>query len=429
MRHTYLLLLLIIVLPYRVHGDEDKVYKCDFVGVKTLELPLYPDRSNSAKFSYRYQIVGETNADELTIIYLPGGPGGSSIAEYDHPKVREYAISTSLPKNKTWIFFDPRTSGCNQGDEKKFPDDSLRSEYLASDVIAVIKELGLKKYILLGHSYGSQWATFIAGQAEKEGIPTPYALVLSGVLGLGKSDGTFAIPYNLSKEWDALREKLSEESLKILDTPNNAPLGFDYTAWAVVIVKGLYKGNQYVEGKLRHLLLEQLLLLDSNDPVLLKDLTDMLKKNSPTVVKEIQALRRGDYSDRLFEKVDCHEVSPEDGHSTFSYGRIIRDPDDKTCESETFDRPYDSATMLTTAPIYYIAGENDPATPFSGAYYHFEHQVRSRRNFIKVPGGGHNKIGLIFPDCLDKIWDRIFKQEDLDTVLQECKSQVELTIR
>ena len=431
MMHIRLLIIFIImnILSHDVLGSEETHYKCDFDGIKTIELPLYPDRPISSKFSYRYQVIGEANPEEPTIIYLPGGPGGSSINNYHLNESKDYLIKTSLPDNETRIFIDPRTSGCNQGDEKKFPDDSLRSEYLASDVIAVIRELRLKKYILFGHSYGSQWATFIAGQAEKEGIPTPHALVLSGIIGLGKADGTLAISYNLSKEWDALREKLSEETLSILDTSTNAPLGFDSSAWALLIVKGLYKGSHYIEGKLRHVLQEQLLLLDSNDPIVLKPLTDMLKQYSPTVVRSIKSFGRGDYSDRLFEKIDCHEISPDDVNTTFSYGRIIRNPDDITCEKEVFDRPYDSGTLLTTAPIYYIAGENDPATPYTGAFYHFEHQVRSRRNFIKVPGGGHNKIGLNFPDCLDKIWNSIFQQEDLDKVLKSCKSEVELSIR
>ncbi len=400
--------------------EEDEEYKCDFEGVKDLNLPLYPDKSNSPTFNFKYQIVGDLKPDDFVIIYLPGGPGGSSIADYSNAEERDYMISTALPANVPWIFFDPRTVGCNRGDEKKFPDDSLTSQYLASDVLGVIRNLGLKKYIIHGHSYGSQLATFVAGQALKEGASVPHALFLSGVLGRGEADGTFSIPYNLGKEWDLIRNEMSPKAIQILE--EKSPLGFDTDTWSRMIQRGLYRGNYLYEGKLRNILKEELAALNSDTPSELDPLLETLKSYA-------RGEGRGDYSHRLFNKVDCHEFSPADGGAIFSEGRMILDPEDTTCANDPYDRPYDSATLLTEAPIYYIAGENDPAAPYLGAYYHFEHQQMARRNFVKVPGGGHNKVGLIFPDCKDEIWAAVFDKKDLTDVLTNCDAEVELMIR
>lgn len=393
-------------------------YDCNFKGVRSIELPLYPERQDSPTFNYKFQIIGDLDPEKLVILDLPGGPGGTRINDYEEPHVLA-AMNKKFPESVPKIFFDPRTSGCNYGKEDIFPDDSLTSWYLAGDVIGVIKALGLKKYIIHGISYGTQWATFVAARASGGEVDLPQSVVLSGVLGLGKADGSFDTAAQLVKEWKALKKDLSPEVIRILE--EDSPLGYKSSLWVKLITWGLREGFQVLKGKYRHWLadeLESLISSDENDRAAL--IFDLTNKSPSYGVKGS--------SDRLWKLIDCHEYSPHDGGVRFQNGELLIDPSLDDCEEKDFDRPYDSAKLLIKAPIYYVAGTNDPAAPYEGAFYHFEHQTKSHRNFVKVPGGGHNPVSNIFPDCIDKIWEAIMQKKDLTDVLPSCKAPVELLI-
>jgi pimeloyl-ACP methyl ester carboxylesterase len=325
-------------------------YKCDFAGVQTIKLALYPDRVDSGTFDFRFQVFGDLKPDSTVVVFLPGGPGGSSMADYNDKVAYDKALSIGMPANTPWIFFDPRTVGCNRGDEKVYPDDALTTWYLAGDVLAVLNSLHIKKYILFGHSYGTQWATLVAGRASNGEAPTPLFTLLSGVLGRGEASGTFSIPYNMSLEWNLLRAQLSPKALAQLDVEK--PLGFEAKVWGRFATRGLYSGVKMQSGGLfENAMLKLLQKLESNDPIQQKPLLDALAAAQNQPPSKIQA----DYSERLFEKIDCHEFSPADGFVIFSKGQIIRDPDDTTCANDAFDRPYDSAAWQIRSPIYYLS--------------------------------------------------------------------------
>lgn len=396
-------------------------YDCNFPGMSEIEVKLYPDKLHSKKFSYRYQIVGDVNPEELVLIYLPGGPGGTSINDFSDPAVKDLYLRRGIPESIPWIMFDPRTAGCNRGEEETFPDDSLTSEYLAHDVLSVIESLKLKKYVLYGHSYGSQWATFIAAMAPYRHLPSPHAIFMSGVLGLGKADGSFSIPSQKILEWELLKAQLSPEANEILR--EERPLGIEPGIWSRFISTALYEGVTLIKGEMRNFYLDLLKTLDSEDPEARKALTDELTKEfkpRPGV---------SEFSDRLFLEVDCHEYSPADGYTFFRNGSLIFDEENDPCEGEAFDRIYDSAKMKITSHIYYLSGTNDPAAPYEGARYHFENQHSSRRNFITVQGGGHVNIGQILRDCKTEIWEAIFNLTDLQSVLTQCEADVILEIK
>lgn len=398
---------------------EQEEYKCEFHGVKSIDVPLYPDRNDSKTFSFKYQIVGDLNPDEIVVINLPGGPGGSSMNDFAIPQVRNARINNGLPADVPWIMIDPRTVGCNRGDEQKFPDDSLTSEYLAHDVLSVIKDLKLKKYVIHGHSYGSQAATFVAGLAAERNITAPHALFLSGILGRGEADGSFGIPFNLILQWDLIKVTLSPEAQKVLEAEK--PLGFEDWMWARFIRRGLYDGYYVSNGVLKNPFIERLKGLENPESEERKKLVEYLSQPAG------QTFGQSDYSDRLFVKVDCHEFSPNDGGVYFEKGKLIIDED--PCVNDPFDRPYDSAKFEITSPIYYLAGTADPAAPYAGARYHFENQRHAQLNFMTLNGGGHTMFGWVFQDCKNEMWNAIFNQKNLDSVLPKCSVDVKLEMR
>jgi pimeloyl-ACP methyl ester carboxylesterase len=402
----------------QTEGDEEE-YKCEFAGVKSLDVTLYPDRKDSKKFSFKYQIVGNLDPEKIVIIYLPGGPGGSSMNDFSISQVRDLRINRGLPADVPWIMIDPRTVGCNRGDEDKFPDDSLTSEYLAHDVLSVIQDLKLKKYIIHGHSYGSQAATFVAGLAAERSVTPPHAIFLSGILGKGKADGSFGIPFNMILQWELIKATLSPEAIKILSGAD--PLGVEDSRWGSLIGGGLYEGYVMSAGVFKNPLLEKLQAIDKHGSEEQKQLIEYLN------AERGPRYGQSDYSDRLFAKVDCHEFSPNDGTVEFVAGNLV--PTEDPCVDDQFDRPYDSAKFEITSPIYYLAGTADPAAPYEGARYHFENQKSAQRNFMSLPGGGHTMFGYVFQDCKDAMWNAIYEQRNLDDVLPECSVKVKLEMK
>jgi pimeloyl-ACP methyl ester carboxylesterase len=406
-------------LDVQIQTEGEEEYKCEFDGVKSLDVSLYPDRNDSKKFTFKYQIVGNLDPDKIVVINLPGGPGGSSMNDYSIPQVKNLKISNGLPADVPWIMIDPRTVGCNRGDEEKFPDDSLTSDYLAHDVLSVIKDLKLKKYVIHGHSYGSQAATFVAGLAAERGVTSPHAVFLSGILGRGEADGSFGIPFNLSLQWELIKATLSPEAVKILSS--GEPLGIEDWRWGRMIRRGLYDGYYVSNGVFKNPLIERLQSVDKTDSAEQKALIEFLTQDGTP------SLGQSDYSERLFARVDCHEFSPNDGSVDFVEGKLI--PTEDPCVDDPYDRPYDSAKFEITSPIYYLAGTADPAAPYAGARHHFEHQNSAQRNFMTLKGGGHTMIGYIFQDCKDELWNAIFAQKNLDSIIGKCSVKVDLAIK
>ena len=84
-----------------------------------------------------------------------------------------------IPEGAGLVFTEPRTVDCNGGDENQFPDDSLTTENLAHDLVAMVRSLGLKNYVIYGHSYGTVLSTTFAHLAEQDGGPGPMAVILT----------------------------------------------------------------------------------------------------------------------------------------------------------------------------------------------------------------------------------------------------------
>lgn len=415
------LLVLTALLSSIPFASAQEEYPCEFEGVKTIKIDVYPEAPGSQQVDYKFQVIGDVDPEKLVILHIPGGPGGTSMNDFSQKHIRDSFIEGGLPADIPWIMTDPRTAGCNKGDEKIYPDESLTSANLAHDILSVIEKLKLKKYIIHGHSYGTQLATFVGAMANRRGLPGPHAVVLSGVLGLGKADGSFSIPNNLIHEWNLIRQTLRPEILSILS--EEAPLGADSYAWKRFIQKGLYNGYFLSKSGMKNSLIEKLQLIDKPEEER-KPLMDSL---IPPVTES--PVWYSDFSDRLYAKIDCHEFSPRDGRVYFSKGELIFDEENDPCKAEPFDRPYDSAELQIEAPLYYFAGTNDPAAPYEGARYHFEHQTNSPRSFVTVNRSGHLKLGYTMWDCKDQIWEKIKKQEDLREVISLCKADIKLEVR
>ena len=91
------------------------------------------------------------------------------------------------------------------------------------------------------------------------------------------------------------------------------------------------------------------------------------------------------------------------------------------CGPYPVTRLYDSREWQIPVPIYYIQGEQDPATPLAGALYHYENQIQAKKTFIKVPEGGHNPLSYGLDDCYESLLKAILLQSDLGEALGRCQ--------
>lgn len=394
--------------------------KCTQEGIERLSLPFYYDRKDSPRFVYHYLRRKNASPDATTIIILPGGPGQRNI-QVD----RIQSPIGSIPLFQFHqIQTDLRGAGCNTKREEHFPHDFFQSRYAARDILAIIKDLETKqkkplRYILYGGSYGALHATIVTSLAEKEGITPPQAVVLEGVPGVMPSFEQHV--KNYQKQWNDLKATLPEEWKKKFDT-NQLPYG-STKAWGHFVFQMLIQGSIPNQGNPIHSYFGPFSV-------------NRLKSIIGQMEQQAKAVETG----RLplaFTVIACREMwgsfrqikEVKDGNYN-SYGPDI-------CEQEKIKpltQHYDPKDWpINKTPIVYFQGTRDPATPLSGARYHFESQTKALRYFVTVQNVAHPVLtmALRFKVCSVPIWKAIDKlQQDpkqLEAALKICKYEKDYT--
>jgi pimeloyl-ACP methyl ester carboxylesterase len=384
---------------------------CSGLNIHVLTLPIFPERFNSETFEYHYLIKQKSNDPKVpTIIFLPGGPGGTSInmgfmTEGETGLPFDFLeLAFGLPKNYNVILTDPRGRGCNFDSNKPLSHDAFRTHYLASDVLAMISKLNLKNYILLGHSYGTTLATEIASRAGKGEAPPPKAVVLAGVVGKYfeplEQDNAF------QNEWILVRNslpiKLRDQFPATLSEFTNKklyPLGLRGELWLNYIKNYLTQGVALLAGKpILPTLNDRLKIILSknlNNITLLKD-----------DVSENESQIEGLDTEPIFVQIACRE--------------LFNSEDECKRRNIPTDSLYDSKYWQINSPIYYIEGENDPNTPMAQAKYHFFNQNNPNKYFISVPRAGHGVLTSI-NECKDFFWKSVYSEGvNLENALKNC---------
>ncbi len=380
-----------------------------------MTLPVYPDRKDSASFTFHFQYFPPQKISAPTIIIIPGGPGVGLIDDWTNEEMNQFG----LPSDAGKIFLDPRTVGCNEEDEVVFPEDALTSEYLAQDILGMIRYLKLKNFILYGHSYGTVLATVTGSLGEKSGLK-PSALVLSGVIGKWIRGIKGTVFHGLETEWKKLRKHIPASSLeRFKSTP--LPLGLSSNQWYNIIEEGLYLGRVMHRSELIHPLKESLKLLAHQNvemdlkakDILIDHKIGIKEFNPDEVVFE-------KWSQRLFEVINCGELTDTEPMSELKNGEIVAYGD--TCyQRQSLIRPFDSKDYLTTAPVFYFAGTAEAVTFYQQARRHFVNYLSSDRYFVTLFEGGHNRLGHYFQDCKEQLWSSIAAEgSGFEKALNSC---------
>ena len=298
-----------------------------------------------------------------------------------------------------WIFIGARGIGCNSAKLNSIPADALTTELTAKDVVDVILAEGLQKFILYGHSYGSQLATVTANLSERSGLK-PASVVLGGVVGFGTAgeDGSDAI--NRNEGWSAAQTFMPSDALKFLNGPQASEI--DAYIWDDFMYDFLLRGRFVKDAKIVWPLEDAMKLIadPKNDISKIKEAVSVFPKSGWSGIAD------DDDVALVYQSVACHEIQNY-AHSILFQANDFADAihSQNFCENIQLDRRYESKKWPIRAPIIYLSGSADPCTPPSQAAYHLKNQRLANRTFISILNRGHSGVGRALNDCQADFWN------------------------
>jgi hypothetical protein len=127
-------------------------------------------------------------------------------------------------------------------------------------------------------------------------------------------------------------------------------------------------------------------------------------------------------SDEFYVNIACEEVFTDLRANDFSGGEFVQSGVNYCAEAGLYgSRRFDAAKYPVKAPIYYLQGADDPATPAALARLHFDGQTASpNRQYLLVNGGGHNPFKMNMSDCYQTVFAAMANQGDFAASLATC---------
>jgi len=361
---------------------------CSSSNVFRIKVPVYPDQPDSPTYDFAYQVrISNYNIAMPWVIVIPGGPGSPSIGTNEG----------AVPLYYNTIFTDPRGSGCNVlPNDAYFPTDALTTEYLANDILTILKQANLSNYFVFGHSYGTVEATVLTALVERAGLTPPKGLILEGVLGLYfYSYDDYIKSYNL--QWDRIKTYLHPNVLDGLARGNYQ--GYTSKQWLAFLAYRMAYGDIPNVGPLAAYELNP---LASQDLAVVAAAKAKLAANMANIEKPYT-------KSGISVWLGCRELWDTHTSMDFVNATFVRSGSDLCVTyGVPLTRPYDAKDYQVTTPIYYLVGENDPMTHYSHAVYHYYSQVRAPRSFIFFPKGvGHGPLESQLTEIgkANKFWD------------------------
>ena len=379
-------------------------------GVVTIERPMFPESAGSGSFGYSFRRFAGTDPNAPTIIFLPGGPGGTSI---DTERPGPLATPTY-----SVIMTDPRGVGCNAPERSDYyPDQFYSSVNFADDVIAIIEDQQLDNYIVYGISYGTLLGTILASRIEERGLPPPRAVVLEGVIGEAFTPDTPADYLGFQERWRDVRDRL-DPSIRDQLTADPLPGGLTGEQWGAAIAAALPRGASPISGGEDYM---YALLSIYLSPAA----TAEQRAELPAIIEEMGASPVDDMGLRLHTEVTCREITETEYVSiALEDGELV--PVEFDCEDVALSDAFSAADWPVHAPIYYFSGSEDPSTPPWQARSHFDAQTSAPRQLVHVLGASHNPLVLNLSDCAEAVWRAMATGTGFEAAVAGCQWPVEL---
>lgn len=347
------------------------------------------DKSEMTRIWYEY--IPANQPTEKTIVFIPGGPGATSIG------------SNFLPNDYNRIQIDLRGVGCNFGTALDFPETTMTSAQAAIDVALIISKEELKTYIIHGHSYGTLLATHLGSILNKFTQIQPTAIILEGTMYGAYKDWSEYIQQRL----DVLNREISNE----LRSHLSELMGKDQNVATFI---GTIISNSYSDDgpeETQKIFSKLMSIRDQNE---LKLEFPQDYKMWMTVVNGTTASKPSKTS-YVLNAISCKETTAGLNENRFSPifdGKTLKVVAIKAGYEPCIDykhEPYDPGRYQITAPIYYFQGDRDAATPIQGAMKHYLSQKENRKKvFVQLQGRGHSPLHFDLNKCLGRVYSNIF---------------------
>ncbi len=392
-------------VTYREQLKDIRQHCLEVDNLKKLSMPLNHNLKTSKRFMYYFQ-HNIVNAIYPTIVYLPGGPGATS-------------IGTNWGVNFNTLYIDPRGTGCNYGSNLDFPENLMNTYQHVLDVYEILKHLNLENYILYGKSYGTVVATQLA-HVLKNIKEKPKAVILEGVVGKA---------YRGADSWTAnfagVANKFLNQNTDIQSFFRSVPRPLDYESgfWANYLTLAFDQWGQYRSNLSR---LIQHVNGGTLDPDVLRYFSDEHRYYQESKISLPIELEEepGDY---VMYSIGCREIGEQTCGNRFlldfANGEVVTVSTNFLFSPTKYsgiqmDMPYDSMNYEIPFPLYYFQGDLDPATNIEGALYHFQHQLSNRHKnspfpivFQSFSKKGHSPLMNTlreFPSCWNKVIKSVF---------------------
>ncbi|MEZ0391731.1 MAG: alpha/beta fold hydrolase [Pseudobdellovibrionaceae bacterium] len=368
----------------------DSSVQCEPTGICTLQRTLINDQGNPVIVPYKFKYRPAQNGAP-TVVYIPGGPGGSSTQI-------NMSEAYNIPKNFGVIQTDPLFVGVNQNKDMNSFRNTTHSEQVAKDIELALKSVGASDVIVFGVSYGTVPGTILASQLSQQG-KAPRAVILDGTA--GKSLTNAQAIQGFAKEWSLLTAKVDSGVVAAFNQ----------------LIKRMIQRHQITAEEMGTILqLTMMQRKDSRGESLWEPLLQLAVDNPKQLIQILLRLKSKvtapDSPDRMWFHgiIGCRELFPESNAETenFSFdGKLSATPLIHDCAK--YAKPeeihlYDSKNYQISAPVIYLQGENDPATPTWQAQYHASNQKNMNRRLLIVPNGGHGMLNSDLKNCSENFF-------------------------
>lgn len=356
--------------------------ECDHNNICQISRNLTDDQGKTVSVPYRFKYIAPKNGAP-TLIFIPGGPGQSS-TQADVKRLLK------LPEDYGVIQTDPMFVGVNKRDDMHSFQKATTSAQVARDIQLAMYAVNASDVVIYGASYGTVPGTILASQLSKTG-KAPRAVVLDGILGRAVSRQEAIQGY--ATQWERVKSLNTKEDLAAFNklTLELKDKGFLKEEELTNIMIGLlmfdsHKLNRIVQYAGR-----------GDDSIARKLLVELKKSANPTYSED----------DKWFHGViSCKELTPDSSADGVSmkydyHGHFLATTDEKDCRKYSSPESvqlYDSTNYQILAPVIYLHGEYDPATPEEQALYHAKNQKNMNRVLKVVPEGQHvSLVGVLNP--------------------------------
>ena len=379
---------------------------CGSSFVKSIEVPL--DHNNPEGETFVYRFAHQVKSKEAPhVIYIPGGPGGSSMTDGFY----------SVDENLNYLYIDPRAVGCNENPD--LPTNLITTEQHAADIARIIERTQLTNYLIVGSSYGTQVATVLGNMLEKmkaeERIPElPRGIALVGTV--GRTINIKELKDGGATHWDQILE-IHPGLAAALSDPNALPFELTLQQWLFDIIPLSLNIGINTVGI-------DLILRAAYLP-------EVYEQNKATVDQIIAQLigfspARGlshagfPLSVLFYNEIGCREVFDYSANHYWllEQGRLVTTPLDGSPCPYAIDRPFDVKNYpIAQTPLFYFQGEFDANTLPQEAQYSFDAQPTPEKEYIAIRRGGHSNLSVELGSCRTQLFNSIASGSGVGNIL------------